>query len=81
MEDEYTGEKQSSSNKWKDYDQVINVTLSKEDYNIMRDMIERQKSLNWIGKYIRTIVLVALGGLVTFMTVGEHFKNMFMGGK
>jgi hypothetical protein len=57
-------------------DQIINVTLSKEDYTIMRDMIEKQKSLNWLGKYIRTVIFVAIGGLVTLFVFGEQLRKL-----
>ena len=55
-------------------DEVINVTLPKQDYIIMREMIEKQKSLNWIGKYVRNILFVAAGGLLTMMALGDQIK-------
>ncbi len=58
-------------------DEVINVTLSKTDYLIMREMIEKQKSLNWIGKYIRNILFVTVGGLLTLIAFGEQIKKLF----
>lgn len=57
-------------------DEVINVTLPKADYEILRDMITKQKSLNWIGKYIRSVLLVAVGGIVTLISFGDQIKHL-----
>ena len=68
-------------NKKEDYfdgqDEIINVMLPKSDYKIMRDMIDRQKSLNWIGRYFRNVVFVAAGGLIALIAFGDQFKAMF----
>ncbi len=58
-------------------DEVVNVTLPKDDYLIMREMIERQRSLNWIGKYVRNILFVTVGGLLTLIAFGEQVKKLF----
>ena len=56
-------------------DEIINVTLPKQDYIIMREIIERQKSLNWVGKYVRNVLFVAAGGLLTLVAFGEQIKK------
>jgi hypothetical protein len=56
-------------------DEVINVTLSKADYVVLREILEKQKSLNWLGKYVRNILFVTLGGLVTLFTFGDQIKG------
>lgn len=58
-----------------DKDEIINVTLPKQDYVIMREIIERQKSLNWIGKYFRNVLFVAAGGLLTLVAFGDQIKR------
>jgi len=58
-------------------DVVITVTLSKQDYEIMRDMIEKQKSMNLLGRYIKGILFVAIPVLVTLITFGEQLKKYF----
>ena len=58
-----------------DKDEIINVTLPKQDYVIMREIIERQKSLNWIGKYLRNVLFVAAGGLLTLVAFGDQIKR------
>jgi len=58
-------------------DDVINVTLSVADYETLRDMIVRQQSLNWIGKWIRNVLLVAIGGILTLVAFGDQIKQLF----
>lgn len=57
-------------------DEVISVTLSRSDYITLREMIAKQKSLTWIGKYIRNIVLVAAGGVLTLVAFGDTIKRL-----
>lgn len=59
-------------------DEIINVTLPKQDYVIMREMIERQKSLNWIGRYFRNVLFVAAGGLITLVAFGDQIKKFLI---
>jgi hypothetical protein len=61
----------------KELDEVINVTLPKADYIILREMLEKQKSLNWIGKYVRNILFVTVGGLLSLIAFGEQLKKLF----
>ena len=57
-------------------DEIIHVTLPRSDYLIMREMIDKQKSLDWIGKYMRNILFVTLGGLLTVVAFGEQLKKL-----
>lgn len=57
-------------------DEVVNVTLPKADYLIMREMIEKQKSLNWVGKYVRNILFVTAGGVLTLIAFGGEIKKL-----
>jgi hypothetical protein len=59
-----------------DDDELINVILPKSDYKIMRDIIERQKSLNWFGRYFRNIIFVAAGGLLALIAFGDQFRTI-----
>lgn len=58
-------------------DEIITVTLSKGDYIIMREIIDRQKSLNWIGKYFRNVIYVTVSGLLLLIAFGEQIKALF----
>lgn len=58
-------------------DEVINVTLPKDDYVILREIIDRQKSLNWLGSFIRRSVFVAATGLLALVAFGEQIKKYF----
>ena len=57
-------------------DEIINVTLSKADYEILRDIITKQKSLNWVGKYIRSVLFVAASGILAAITCGDQVKHL-----
>lgn len=57
-------------------DEVIEVTLSRSDYATLRDMIEKQKSLTFIGKYIRNVVFVAAGGVLGLLAFGDSIKKL-----
>lgn len=68
-------------------DKVIYVTLSREDYAVLRDMLEKQKSLKWLGKSVYSIIFIGLGSLITIITFGDSIKRIvvaiasfFMGG-
>ena len=57
-------------------DEVVSVTLSRRDYIVMRDMIEKQKSLTWIGKYVRNVIFVFAGGILGVLAFGEQFLKI-----
>ena len=58
-------------------DEVINVTLPKDDYLILREMIDRQKSLNWLGSFVKRSIFVAATGLLALVAFGEQIKKFF----
>ena len=62
-----------------DDDEVVNVTLSRRDYEVMREIIDRQKSLNWVGKYVRNVLFVFAGGILTLIMFGEQKKKLLVG--
>lgn len=65
-----------NKNYYDDQDEIINITLPKEDYLILRDMIDRQRTLNWLGKYFRNIIFVAASGLLVLIAFGEQIKGI-----
>ncbi len=67
---------QNNKNYFDDQDEVVNVMLPKADYLIMRQIIDRQKSLNWIGKYFRNVIFVAAAGLIALIAFGDQFRAL-----
>lgn len=57
-------------------DEVIVVTLSREDAKIMRSMIEKEKSLSWLGKWLRNGLFVFAGGILTVVAFGDTFLKL-----
>jgi hypothetical protein len=55
-------------------DELIDVKLPRKDYEIMREMIKRQEALGWLGKYMRNVILVAIGGFMTFFAFWDSIK-------
>lgn len=59
-------------------DEVITVTLSRSDYETLREIITRQQSLSWLGKWIKNVLFVAAGGIVVLFTFGDHIKHIVL---
>ena len=57
-------------------DEVITVTLSRADYETLRDMITRQQSLSWLGKWLKNVLLVAIGGIITLIAFGDQIRQL-----
>lgn len=57
-------------------DEVITVTLPKKDYEQLRTMIERDRSLSVVGRYARNVLLVAAGGVITLVTFWDQLKKL-----
>lgn len=57
-------------------DEVIDVRLPMKDYLIMKEMIERQRALNWFGRWMRNVGLVAVGGFITLVVFWDHIKRI-----
>lgn len=62
-------------------DEVINVTLPKKDYEQLRTMIERDRSLSVVGRYVRNVLLVAAGGFITLVAFWDQLKRLLTGGQ
>ncbi len=56
-------------------DDVIDVRMPRKDYEIMRDMIARQKALNWIGKWVKQVVFVTAGGIITILALWDWISK------
>jgi len=57
-------------------DELVIVTLTRADYNVLRDIVNRQKSLNWVGRYVKNVLFVAAGGIITLLVFGEQVKKL-----
>lgn len=62
-------------------DEVINVTLSRKDYESMREMIEGYRSATVVGRWVRNVLIVAAGGIVTLITFWDQIVRLLSGGK
>lgn len=49
--------------------------LSEEDEKILKNMIEREKTVSRMWGWFRNIVVVAAGGLITLWTFFDLFKD------
>lgn len=58
-------------------DEVITVTMSREDYETLRNMIAKEKSLSWIGKYMRNVLFVFAGGILTIIAFYHQIETGF----
>ena len=56
-------------------DDVIDVRMPRKDYEIMRDMINKQKALNWVGRWVKQVVFVAAGGILTVIALWDWIKK------
>jgi len=56
-------------------DEVVVVTLPRSEYLILRDMLVKQKSLNWISKYARNVLFVFAGGIIAIIALYDNVIN------
>lgn len=56
-------------------DDVIIVTLPKRDYDVLRQVIDNHKGINWFCKYVKTFIMVFIGVVISFLTMGEQILN------
>lgn len=57
-------------------DEVISVNMSRKDYQILRDMIERERAYNWMKNSLRSFWLWAvIGGILSLLTFGDRIFN------
>lgn len=61
---------------YSDKDEIIVVRMPRRDYLIMRDMINRQKALNWVGRWFKHVIFVAAGGIITVMLLWDRIKQV-----
>lgn len=60
-------------------DEVVTVTLPRKDYDYLRRMIDRDKSVSVVWAYVRNVLIVAAAGLVTLAAAWEHVIRWMRG--
>lgn len=63
-----------------DDDEIVTVNLPRRDVRQLREIIERDRSVGVVGKYIRTVLLVSAGGLITLFALWDALKSHLFGG-
>lgn len=58
-------------------DEIIDVKLPRKDYEMLREMLRKQEALGWLGRYVRNVLLVAIGGFITLFTFWDTIKTFF----
>lgn len=63
-------------------DELIEIKLPRAEYEILKDMIQREQAFNWFKNAIRTnLIWVVGGGIVTFLLMYEKFNALIHGVK
>lgn len=58
-------------------DTVITVRMSRKDYKILREIVERERAYSWIKNYIRSFWVWALaGGLLAVLALNDKISTM-----
>lgn len=58
-------------------DEIIDVRLPRRDYEIIRTMIDRERTYTWIGNWCRSGWLWAVvGSAILLVTLWEKIKGM-----
>lgn len=69
------------TSKWQEEDEKITVTLTTRDYNLLRQMLQREETLTVIGRWILSTGFVVISGLlataVFYDNVKIYFKSFF----
>lgn len=60
-------------------EELIMVKMRVKDYRRLMTMIERDESMNVVGRYIKTIVLGAAGILAAWFVLWDFFKDKLLG--
>lgn len=61
-------------------DEIINVRLPRKDYEIIRKVIERERTYSWLGAWFRSgWVWAVVGTSILVMTAYEQTKRIFLG--
>lgn len=56
-------------------DEIINVNLSRRDYETLREIIETRQALSGAKKIISSTILWVAGGLITILGLVEILKR------
>lgn len=61
-------------------DEVIEVRLSRNDYNRLKEILARERAYSWFTSRIKTSwVFIVGGGLLTFILLYEKFQLALFG--
>lgn len=61
-------------------DEIISVRLPREDYEIIRRIIDRERTYSWIGNWMRSGWLWAVAGSATvLLTLWEKIRAAVFG--
>ena len=59
-------------------DEIIEVKLPMRDYKILREVIEREKTWNWITKWLKSgFMWTVIGTIIILLTFWEQIKKVF----
>lgn len=63
-------------------DELITIRLPRKDYEILKDIVEREKTFTNIGKYLRSsYVWIIGGGILSVILYYEQLKGYLIGVK
>lgn len=57
-------------------DTVIDVTMPKRDYDVMREMIAERQAMSGLKKWLTTRVFWLAGGILSIFGLVEVFKRL-----
>lgn len=61
-------------------DEIIEIKLPREEYKILKNIIEREKAFNWFKRSIKnSTIWIIGGGAVTFLLLYDKI-NVFLHG-
>lgn len=61
-------------------DEVINVSMPRKDYKMLREMIERERTYSWLKNYLRSLWVWAFaGGVLVMIALGDRISEFLQG--
>lgn len=60
-------------------EELIMVKMRVKDYRRLMTMIERDESMNVVGRYVKTIILSAAGILAAWFVLWDFIKDKLVG--
>jgi hypothetical protein len=63
-------------------DELINVKLPRSKYEVLRKMIEREETWNWLQRWLaNNWIFIIGGGLLSLIILWEKVQHFVMGSK